>query len=81
MKNGQWETGISLMISEMLSKYANPDALFLDIGANLGIHGLYMARLGYRVLAIEPQEKNLIKVYNDEINHFNYHPLTYISLI
>ena len=63
------------MISEILSKYANPDALFLDIGANLGIHGLYMARLGYRVWAIEPQEKNLIKVYNDEIDHFNYHPL------
>ena len=71
MKSGQWETGISLMISEILSKYANPDALFLDIGANLGIHGLYMARLGYRVWAIEPQENNLIKVKNDRIKLFS----------
>ena len=71
MKNGQWETGISLMISEILSKYANPDALFLDIGANLGIHGLYMARLGYRVWAIEPQENNLIKVKNDRLKLFS----------
>ena len=59
------------MISEILSKYTNPDALFLDIGANLGIHGLYMARLGYRVWAIEPQENNLIKVKNDRIKLFS----------
>ena len=71
MKKGQWETGISLMLSEILSKNANPDALFLDIGANLGIHGLYMARLGYRVWAIEPQENNLIKVKNDRIKTFS----------
>ena len=68
MQIGQWETGISLMISEILSKYTNPDALFLDVGANLGIHGLYVAKLGYRVWAIEPQEKNLIKVKISEPN-------------
>ena len=56
------------MISEILSKYTNPDALFLDVGANLGIHGLYVAKLGYRVWAIEPQEKNLIKVKISEPN-------------
>ena len=71
MQIGQWETGISLMISDILSKYANSDALFLDVGANLGIHGLYMARLGYRVWAIEPQENNLIKVKNDRIKTFS----------
>ena len=75
MEIGQWETGISLIISEILSKYTNPDAIFLDIGANLGIHGLYIARLGYRVWAIEPQEKNLIKVLNDGIDHIQYCPL------
>ena len=40
----------------------NSDTLVLDIGANLGIHCLYAAKLGYRVWAVEPQEKNLIKV-------------------
>ena len=43
-------------------KRANIDTLVLDIGANLGIHGLYAAKLGYRVWAVEPQETNLIKV-------------------
>ena len=41
---------------------ANIDTLVLDIGANLGIHGLYAAKLGHRVWAVEPQERNLIKV-------------------
>ena len=40
----------------------NQDILFLDIGANLGVHSLYVAKLGYRVVAVEPQENNLIKV-------------------
>ena len=50
-------------------KRANIDTLVLDIGANLGIHGLYAAKLGHRVWAVEPQERNLIKVSNS-INHF-----------
>ena len=43
-------------------KLANPDVLVIDVGANLGVHGLYAAKLGYRVWAVEPQERNLIKV-------------------
>ena len=34
----------------------------LDIGANLGIHGLYAAKMGFKVWAVEPQQRNLIKV-------------------
>jgi len=48
---------------------ANIDTLVLDIGANLGIHGLYAAKLGHRVWAVEPQERNLIKVSNS-IKHY-----------
>ena len=59
---GKWESGISLTIHNILSMHADLDALVLDVGANLGIHGLYAAKLGYRVWAIEPQERNLIKV-------------------
>ena len=47
---------------DILLNHANNDVLVLDIGANLGIHGLYAANLGYRVWAVEPQERNLIKV-------------------
>jgi 2-polyprenyl-3-methyl-5-hydroxy-6-metoxy-1,4-benzoquinol methylase len=61
LQNGTWEPGISLTI-KLLLEQADKDILFLDIGANLGIHSLYAAKLGYRVVAIEPQENNLIKV-------------------
>ena len=61
LKAGMWEPGISLTI-KLLLQNANPDILFLDVGANLGIHSLYAAKLGHRVVAVEPQERNLIKV-------------------
>ena len=39
-----------------------PNAVFLDVGANLGIHSLFAARLGFNVWSIEPQIENLKKV-------------------
>ena len=51
-----------MTINYILSRHADLVALVLDVGANKGIHGLYAAKLGYRVWAIEPQERNLIKV-------------------
>ena len=63
LEEGMWEEGISITIRDILSKHSNQDILVLDVGANLGIHGLYAAKLGYRVWAVEPQEKNLIKVF------------------
>ena len=51
-----------MTIYDILSRHADLEAVVLDVGANLGIHGLYAAKLGYRVWAIEPQERNLIKV-------------------
>ena len=37
----------------------------LDIGANLGIYGLYAAKLGFKVWAVEPQVANLMKVWSN----------------
>ena len=51
-----------MTIYDILLRHADLEALFVDVGANLGIHGLYAAKLGYRVWAVEPQERNLIKV-------------------
>ena len=47
---GVWEKDISKYIKELhVNDYvAREDALFLDIGANLGIHALYAAKLGYK---------------------------------
>ena len=54
-----------MILREILSIWPNDESsktLMLDIGANLGIHGLYVANLGFRVWAVEPQVPNLIKV-------------------
>lgn len=41
--------------SEMLREHANPNAVFVDVGANLGIHSLGLARdIGCDVAAFEP---------------------------
>ena len=64
--SGWFEPQISIFLKELLTIWPNTNTsktVVLDVGANLGIHGLYMAKLGYRVWAIEPQEINLTKVY------------------
>ena len=59
---GEWEKDISKIIKMGLNKYVDKRTLVLDIGANLGIHGLYAAKMGFKVWAVEPQQRNLIKV-------------------
>ena len=46
------------------------DTLYLDIGANLGIHGLHAAKANCTVWIVEPQELNLHKV-SDEYKQIN----------
>ena len=41
------------------------DFLYLDVGANIGIHGLHAAKAGATVWAVEPQAKNLQKAHNN----------------
>ena len=41
------------------------DTLYLDIGANLGIHGLHAAKANCTVWIVEPQELNLHKVSDE----------------
>ena len=62
LSNGVWEREISKIIRMLLNRYVNKNALLLDIGANLGIHSLYAAKMGFKVWAVEPQQRNLIKV-------------------
>ena len=40
LKTGKWEEEISIVLKFILENNANKDAIVLDIGANLGIHGL-----------------------------------------
>ena len=62
LSTGSWEKDISKIIKMLLNKYVHKSTVFLDIGANLGIHSLYAAKLGFKVWAVEPQQSNLLKV-------------------
>ena len=65
MDTGSYEPKVSMILKELLSVWPNESlkkTILLDVGANLGIYGLYVAKLGFRVWAVEPQETNLIKV-------------------
>ena len=76
VSNSIWSTGtyepiVSLILKELFLLWSNEGdkkPILLDVGANLGIHGLYIAKLGYRVWAVEPQERNLIKVFKIVFN-------------
>lgn len=57
-----WERDVSKIIRILLNKYVDKKTVFVDIGANLGIHALYAAKLGFKVWAVEPQQSNLMKV-------------------
>ena len=65
INTGSFEPKVSMMLRELFSIWPSNDrnkTILLDVGANLGIYGLYVAKLGYRVWAVEPQEQNLMKV-------------------
>ncbi len=48
------------VLEEALLK--NPDALFVDIGANLGMCSLTAAKMGHRVIAFDPLKANVNKI-------------------
>ena len=67
LTTGSWEPHISVLIKNLLQVHSKNDIVFVDVGANLGIHGLYAAKLGYKVWAIEPQTDNLVKIFRSAL--------------
>lgn len=67
LKSGIWEKEISELIKDMLLRYEQKEILFLDVGANLGFHTLYAAKLGYNTWAVEPQQRNAIKIFRSAL--------------
>ena len=65
-KYGSYEKSVSQIIKALLNIIKlhedNKKTMYLDVGANLGMHTLYAAKLGYPVWAVEPQMENIIKV-------------------
>lgn len=61
--NFVWEGELQGMIKALFSDY--PEATFLDLGSNIGVHSLFAAGLKdtVQVLAVEPFPKNVIRIH------------------
>ena len=60
IRNGMWEGGWVTKIHSILSK--DPEAVFIDIGANVGVFCLTAAKLGRRVIAIDALQGNIARL-------------------
>jgi len=47
---GVWEADVM----KLLARWLRPGSLYVDVGANVGYHALFAAKLGARVVAVEP---------------------------
>ncbi|VDI17800.1 Hypothetical predicted protein [Mytilus galloprovincialis] len=58
--SGTWETPLVDKVVEAMKLH--PDAVFIDIGANIGMYSMTMAALGYRVIAIDCNIENVMRL-------------------
>lgn len=58
-----WEPILSGHIGSFLDQ-GGWNSVLVDIGANIGVHSLFAAKLGYRVVAVEPLDINLVKMFH-----------------
>ena len=63
---------IKALLDVMILNEGTKKTVFLDVGANIGMHTLYAAKLGYPVWAVDPQKQNIIKVrcYNKGVHGY-----------
>ncbi|CAG2203274.1 unnamed protein product [Mytilus edulis] len=57
MKSGHWEGELVNLVSRLLQQ--DNDLQFVDLGANIGVFALSIAKLGRSVIAVEPLSINL----------------------
>ena len=57
--NGQWEGDFVSLVFRLLLKDNVHDIHFVDLGANIGVFTLAVAKLGLKVIAVEPLSINL----------------------
>ena len=57
---GVWEEYIVAEVGDLLSR--DPDLHLIDAGANIGVYSLYAAKLGRKVVAVEPFMDNVLRL-------------------
>ena len=60
-ETGIWEPVITQNLLEILRR--DQDSLFLDIGANIGYFTMLAAKMGHRVVAVEPVVENIQRIH------------------
>lgn len=59
---GVWEENEVRGVMKMMEEYK--DAVFLDIGANIGMYTVMVAAMGRKVIAVDPLMNNLALIHN-----------------
>jgi FkbM family methyltransferase len=59
LMNGHWEADFVSLVFNLLLKDNAHDIQFVDLGANIGVFTLAVAKLGVKVIAVEPLSINL----------------------
>ena len=63
---GSWEYDLVNKMVLVMKRY--PDAVFIDIGANIGIYSITMAALGFRVIAVDCFIENIRRICASSIH-------------
>jgi len=77
INHGYWEADLAQWLNAIRPKM--DEVLYMDLGSNLGIHGLHAAKAGCSVWAVEPQEKNLQRIIQSSILSGVNHRMTFVQ--
>ena len=69
-----WEPYITHMFQRALHNY--PNAVVIDLGANIGYYTLLSAMMGHRVAAIEPAYENVVRLHKGAVLNKCQHLVT-----
>lgn len=60
INSGSWEAHLIEKVVKAMEKY--PDDVFIDIGANLGVYSITMAAKGRRVISVDCNKQNVMRL-------------------
>lgn len=77
--HGAFEKPLLFFLRDAIQKLAPEEPVFVDIGANVGQHSLFMSRLASRVHSFEPfspvRERLLHQIELNKLQHITVHPV------